>query len=180
MNNSKLLPVGLVAIMAVVSGYTVASAQTAMDTEVQAPKVMNVDFRGHGGKHGKRGGRGMMHQILQKVDADGDGAVTQAEIDAFRSALVSEADASGDGNISIAEFETIYLQMVRNKMVDAFQRLDEDGDGMVTQAEMDEKFGNVVERMDRNDDGKLDRGDRRGGDRKGHGRDGERRGDRRG
>jgi len=180
MNNSKLLPVGLVAIMAVVSGYTVASAQTAMDKEVQAPKVMNVDFRGHGDGHGKRGGRGMMREILEKVDANGDGAVTQAEIDTFRSGMVTEADASGDGNISLDEFETIYLQMVRNKMVDAFQRLDEDGDGMVTQAEMDAKFGNVVERMDRNDDGKLDRADKRGHDRKGHGRDGSRHGDRRG
>jgi len=179
MNNSKILPVGLVAIMAVMSGNTVATAQTAMQKEMQAPKAMNIDFRGHGDKHGKRGGGGMMRQILEKVDADGDGAVTQAEIDAFRSAMVTEADASGDGNISLAEFETIYLQMVRNKMVDAFQRLDEDGDGVVTQAEMDGKFGNVVERMDRNDDGKLDRDDRRGHDRKGHGRDGDRRGDNR-
>ena len=175
MYNSKLLPIGLVAIMAVVSGNSIANAQTAMDQEVQAAKPMNVDFRGPGGKKGKRGGRGMMMQMLQKVDADGDGAVTQAEIDTFRSALVSEADASGDGNISLAEFETIYLKMVQNRMVDAFQRLDEDGDGMVTQAEMDEKFGNVVERMDRNGDGKLDRADHRGHDRKGRGRDRDRR-----
>lgn len=178
MYNSKLLPIGLVAIMAVVSGSTLASAQTAMEQEVQAPKPMNADFRGPGGKngkHGKRGGPRMMLQMLQKVDADGDGAVTQAEIDTFRSGLVSEADASGDGNISLAEFETIYLKMVQNRMVDAFQHLDEDGDGMVTQAEMDAKFGNVVERMDRNGDGKLDRADHRGHDRKGRGRDGDRR-----
>ena len=179
MNTSKILPVGLVAILAVMSVQAVATAQTAAEKEIQAPKVMNIDSRGQGKNHGKRGGGGMMRQILQKIDADGDGAVTQAEIDTFRSAMVTEADASGDGNISLAEFETIYLQMIRNKMVDAFQRLDEDGDGMVTQAEMDAKFGNIVERMDRNDDGKLDRGDRRGHDRKGHGRDGERRGDNR-
>ena len=175
MTNSKLLPVSLLAIVAVVSGNTVATAQTAMEKEVQTPRAMNVDFRGHGGKQGKRGARGMMRQIMKKVDADGDGAITQAEVDAFRSSLVTEADASGDGNISLAEFETIYLQVVRNRMVDAFQRLDEDGDGLVTQAEMDAKFGTVVERMDRNDDGKLDRSDRGGRDRKGHGRDRDRR-----
>lgn len=179
MNNSKILAVGLVAIMAVLSVQTAATAQTATEKEMQAPKAMNGDFRGHGKNHGKREGGEMMRQILQKIDADGDGAVTQAEIDTFRSTVVTETDASGDGNISLAEFETIYLQMIRNKMVDAFQRLDEDGDGMVTQAEMDAKFGIIVERMDRNDDGKLDRGDRRGHDREGHGRDGERRGDNR-
>lgn len=124
MNTSKILPVGLVAIMAVMSVQAVATAQTAMEKEMQAPKAMNIDVRGHGDKHGKRGGRGMMRQILQKVDVDGDGVVTQAEMDA--------------------------------------------------------KFGNVVERMDRNDDGKLDRDDRRGHDRKGHGRDDDRRGDSRG
>lgn len=180
MNNSKLLPVGLLAIMAVMSVQTVATAQTAMEKEMQASKAMNIDFRGHGDKHGKRGGGGMMRQILDKVDADGDGVITQADIDTFRVTIVTGADASGDGNISLAEFETIYLQIVRNQMVDAFQRLDEDGDGVVTPVEMDAKFGDVVERMDRNDDGKLDRDDQRGHDRKGHGRDGDRRGDKRG
>jgi hypothetical protein len=180
MNTSKFLPVSLVAIMVVMSGHTVATAQTAMDKEMQAPKATHVDFRGRGGDHEKRGDRGMMRQILEKIDADADGAVTQAEIDTFRSAVVTGADASGDGSISLDEFETIYLQLIRNKMVDAFQDLDEDGDGVVTQAEMDKRFGDVVERMDRNGDGKLDRDDRRGHDRKGHGRDGSKHGDRRG
>lgn len=180
MNKLKISPVGILAILAVVSGSTVATAQTAMEKHAPAPEVMNVDFRGHGDGPGKRGGGKMMRQILEKVDANGDRAVTQDEIDTFRASLVSEADTSGDGNISLAEFETIYLKMMRNQMVDAFQHLDEDGDGMLTQAEMDIRFGNVVERMDRNGDGKLDRDDRggrdrKGGDRKGPGRDDDRR-----
>ena len=42
-------------------------------------------------------------------------------------------------------------------MVDRFQDLDAEGDGAVTQAEMDKRFGSIVERMDRNDDGQVDR-----------------------
>lgn len=165
MKNSKILPIGFAAVMVVLSGLTVATAQTApqaapvkAETALQDGKVTRADFRkGHGDRGGRNGG--MMRQMMQKVDADGDRAITQAEIDTFRSGLVSGADVSGEGDISLDEFQTIYMDMMRNKMVDAFQRLDEDGDGAVTQAEMDQRFGNIVERMDRNDDGKLDRDD---------------------
>ncbi|MEQ6203444.1 hypothetical protein ABMC88_10350 [Sulfitobacter sp. HNIBRBA2951] len=187
MKNSKILPVSLIAAVTLVSGLTFATAQTATETEtetapaqVQAqtdtPDAKRANFRkDHGERHG-RGGRGMMGMMMEKVDANGDRAVTQEEIDTFRNGVVSGADASGDGDISLAEFETIYLQMIRERMVDSFQKLDADGDGAVTQAEMDKRFGNVVERMDRNGDGQLDREDRR----KHHDRKGKHGGDRRG
>ncbi|MBI6630785.1 EF-hand domain-containing protein [Pontibaca salina] len=184
MTNSKILPGTFVAVTALLSGLTVATAQTSptaapaqVETSADAPEATRADFRKG---HGHRGGHGMMRHIMKKVDANGDGAVTQEEIDTFRAAIVTEADVSGEGDISLDEFETIYLEMTRERMVDAFQSLDADGDGVVTQAEMDARFGNVVERMDRNDDGKLDRDDRGGRDQKGHQRDGKRHGDRRG
>jgi hypothetical protein len=122
----------------------------------------------------------MFRQIMQKVDANDDHAVTQAEIDTFRAATVAEADASGEGDISLDEFKTINFDLTGEQMVDAFQKLDADGDGVVTQAEMDSRFGDIVERLDRNGDGKLDREDRGERDHKGADRDGPRRGDRRG
>ena len=171
MMNSKILPGSFIAVAALLSGLTVATAQSASETApVQAEasmKAHDASQSDHRKGHGKRGGHGMMRQIMEKVDANGDRAVTQEEIDTFRSAAVANADASGDGDISLDEFETIYLDLTRNRMVDAFQKLDEDGDGVVTQAEMDAKFGNVVDRMDRNDDGKLDREDHKGRGRKG-------------
>ncbi len=172
MTNSKIIPGTLVAVAALLSGLTFATAQTASETAPvqveesgQTAKGTRADFRKG---HGKRGGHGMMRQIMKKVDADGDGAVTQAEIDTFRASLVEGADVSGEGDISLDEFEAIYLELTRERMVDSFQKLDADGDGVVTQAEMDNRFGNVVERMDRNDDGKLDRDDRRRRGGKGH------------
>lgn len=189
MTTSKILAGSFIAVAALLSGLTVATAQTATDTApaqaeapADGPKATHADFRkGHGdNERGDRGGRGMFRQMMEKVDADGDRAVTQAEIDTFRTAVVTNADKSGEGDISLGEFETIYLEMTRDRMVDAFQDLDADGDGAVTKAEMDKRFGNVVERMDRNEDGKLDRGDQGGRDQKGHGHDGKRHSNNRG
>lgn len=184
MTHSRILPGTFIAVAALLSGLTVASAQTSpmsvpaqVEASADTPEAMRVNFRKG---HGERGGRGMMGQMMEKVDANGDRAVTQEEIDTFRAATVANADASGEGDISLDEFETIYLEMMRERMVDAFQNLDADGDGVVTNAEMDKRFGNIVERMDRNDDGKLDREDRGGRDQKGHGRDGKKRGNDRG
>lgn len=126
---------------------------------------------GHGGPGGPfgpgfggPGGGEMMQMLFEEVDADGNGAVTQEEIDAFRAARVGAADASGDGGLTLEEFETLYREFTRLRMVRAFQALDTDGDGVISQAEMDRRFGQVVERMDRNGDGALtleDRGRRR-------------------
>ena len=90
-----------------------------------------------------------------------DGSLTQEEIDTYRAAQVANADANGDGNISLAEFETIWLTQTNQKMIRTFQRLDSDADGSITKAEQDEPFANIVERMDRNGDGVLNRDDRR-------------------
>ena len=113
-------------------------------------------FRGkdRAGRHGSARAE-MMRTVFRQADSDGDGALTQAEIDTFRSAQVDRADVSGDGALSLDEFETLYREFTRNRMVNAFQRLDADGDGQISAAEMDDRFGDVVARMDRNDDGVL-------------------------
>lgn len=165
MKTSILYRSSFLALAALIGGLTFATAQTAPGAETvqaapsaQDAKLTNARFhRDHGGRRG----HGMMGQILQKADANGDRAVTQDEINAFRAGLVGGADASGEGDISLDEFQTIYLDLTRARMVDAFQMLDADGDGAVTQAEMDTRFGDIVARMDRNDDGQLDRQDRR-------------------
>jgi len=171
--------------MAIASGAAIATAQNVPadapngNPEMTTP-MKKAEFRGrHGDKdrgrdHGNRGerrnhGRGhqggaMMMEIFAKVDADGNGSVTQEEINSFRTAQVSGADTNGDGALSIEEFDTIYRDFTRSRMVDAFQGLDADGDGVISPAELDAKFGKVVEKMDRNGDGALtiEDGGRRG------------------
>ena len=104
-----------------------------------------------------------MATLMAEIDADEDGAITQGEIDAYRTARVSEADTSGDGALDIDEFDTLFRDFTRTRMVDAFQRLDANGDGVIDEDEIDRRVGGLVERLDRNDDGAISREDRRRG-----------------
>jgi hypothetical protein len=188
MQGSRIIAAGAIAAILLGSAAAVATAQgtpvpggAPEAAAPAAPRMERADFRGgregrghgremrgHGGPDGfgfgGRGGGEMFRMLFEEVDADGNGAVTQEEIDAFRAAKVAGADASGDGALSIEEFDTLYREFTRMRMVRAFQELDTDGDGVISPAEMDRRFGRVVERMDRNGDGALtieDRGRRR-------------------
>lgn len=180
MKPSRILPAAVLAVALVGTGALVATAQdsaTLSNTTPAAsghPMPMKAGFRGddhergermeHRGDHergergehrGGRGGPAMFMDLFGQVDADGDGAVTQDEIDAFRTAKIGAADTSGDGALSIEEFETLYREFTRARMVDAFQSLDADGDGTITEAEIDNRVGFIVDRLDRDGDGVL-------------------------
>ncbi|MBK0397715.1 EF-hand domain-containing protein [Limibaculum sp. M0105] len=125
-----------------------------------------------GGHHGDRGGHGHKHggkvrmlEMIETYDADGDGSVSQVEIDTFRADRLKTFDADGDGTLSLAEYEALWLDAMRERMVDRFQRHDADGDGAVTVAEFSEGSKYMVIMRDRNDDGVLNLDDvgRRGG-----------------
>ncbi|GAB5378495.1 MAG: hypothetical protein AcusKO_49570 [Acuticoccus sp.] len=135
-----------------------------------ASVVHTVDGRGDGWRRGHhrgghrmrgRGPHGMMiREVMRQADTNNDEALTQAEVDTFIAGLVETADADGSGTITLEEFETIWLEMTRRPMVRAFQFLDTDGSAEIGDVEITERFGDMVAKMDRNDDGKLDRGDR--------------------
>lgn len=135
-----------------------------------------------GGRHGPRhgfgpgGGHHRAFAMMERHDANDDGKLTQAEIDQVRKERLATFDTDKDGKLNLAEFEALWLDFTRKRMVDAFQRLDEDGDAQVTETEYLEPTKRIVARMDRNDDGELSREDMprpRHGDRMGrhHGDD---------
>ena len=94
-------------------------------------------------------------QIFDAIDADGDGALTQAEIDKLRNDRHAEHDANADGNLNLDEFSGLWHETMRPLTVRAFQLLDTDGDGTVTRSEYDRPLASIVERLDRNGDGGL-------------------------
>ncbi|MEM8665463.1 MAG: hypothetical protein AAGF49_15240 [Pseudomonadota bacterium] len=160
------LSVGGVAVASAVSPHSAGDFRSfEMDGPVEL--IRDGDRGWFGGKHGRRGGkhgrRGGMQAILREADANNDRQLTQEEIDVFIKEKVEVGDANGDGNLTLEEFEAVWMDLSRRMMVRAFQRLDEDGDAVVASAELDERFGDIVERMDRNDDGVLSRDDRRRG-----------------
>ena len=108
----------------------------------------------HGGKYGGKFGH-YKADVFDRFDADGDGRVTIAEIDGFKAALIERHNADRSGSINLDEFAAVWLEQTRPMMVDGFQRLDDDGSGDVTVAEIDRKFDRMVRHLDRNGDGAI-------------------------
>lgn len=112
-----------------------------------------------------RGGPG---QMLEQVDANADGAVTKAEIDAHRASKFASADTNGDNLVSAAEFEAFSIAERERKQAERrakrFAKLDANGDGMITADEHaaadDKRVDRLFERMDTDGDGVITEAER--------------------
>lgn len=93
---------------------------------------------------------------LAALDTDGDGTVTLAEVEGARAARIAEFDQDGTPGLSLEEYQALWLDNLRERMVDDFQRYDNDGDGIVTAEEFGTPAANLVARADRNGDGVVD------------------------
>ena len=109
--------------------------------------------RHHGGGWGQHGAAG--ERLFETFDANQDGTLTQAEVDQARQAQLAEFDADGNGSLDLEEYQALWLDAMRERMVDQFQAHDDDGDGMVTAEEFGERFGAIVSRLDADDDGQV-------------------------
>jgi len=136
----------------------------ALAAALGATALAGVTYAGHRG-HGMgfldKGQLGVSAmEMFAAVDADGDGKLTQAEIDKARNDRHAKHDADGDGNLSLEEFAGLWHETTRPLTVRAFQMLDTDGDAIVTRAEYDRPLASIVERLDRDRDGGLSLRDR--------------------
>ena len=81
-------------------------------------------MRGHGGMHGY-GAKGRhsgkrIERLLERFDANKDGELNQAELDASRKDLLGKHDTDNDGKLSLGEFERLWLDVMRRRMVRSF------------------------------------------------------------
>ena len=104
-------------------------------------------FGGHGGK--------MADKIFEKFDVDKNGTITKTEIDGVRKNEIAKSDANKDGKLSLNEFQTLWTDLMRERMVDHFQFLDNDGDAVVTEEEIAKPMERLLSFVDRNNDGSL-------------------------
>ena len=116
------------------------------------------------GGHGKSG---MQEKIFEKFDLDKNGTITKAEIDGVRKNEIAKNDKNKDGKLSLEEFQSLWTGLMRERMVDHFQRLDNDGDAVVTEEEIAKPMNRMMSFLDRNDDGALSKDELQ---RRGHGK----------
>jgi len=134
--------------------------------------AVQADYRGHHGKSGDRA-----DWMFERFDANNDGKITTAEIEAARKASVAKYDADKDGQLSLEEFQGLFNEIMRHRMVRMFQKLDRDGDAKVTEAEIARRMDRMMAHLDRDQNGEIERGDLmrrhnrhdRDGDERGHG-----------
>ena len=113
-------------------------------------------------------------QSSHSADANGDGKITLPEMQASRVARMMEMDSNHDGKISKAEFAAGMQARMAKRGGDGppggadamFQRDDRDGDGFITQTEIQQATAERFARMDTDNKGYIS------ADQMGHGRHG--------
>lgn len=104
---------------------------------VTGATLSTAAFADRMGGMGMEGGLGQID--FAAVDADKDGKITPAEVDAFRAAEVTAADADKDGKLSATELSALHMARMtaRAEAMAArmIERHDADGDGLLTAAE---------------------------------------------
>jgi len=122
--------------------------------------------------------------MFDQIDADGDGRITPAEVESHRAARFAEVDADGDGKVTKAELEAHMLEQARERMAQRLDRMftwmDTDGDGALDVNEFGPGKGlrGIMLRLDADGDGavtraELDDAAARHGPMRGHGHHGD-------
>lgn len=116
---------------------------------------------GMGGPGGPGEGRGaMLAEMFDTIDADKDGKLTYAEMEAHRKAEFDAADTNKDGALSADELSARALARFQEKMADRTQamldNMDNDGSGSLSPDEMGEGPGmRNFARIDADNDGAI-------------------------
>lgn len=105
--------------------------------------------------------------LIMAFDTDRNGSVTRAEFEAAKARRFDQRDADGNGVVTRAEFDEAN-RMMQERMAtagfsapsiggngrrDPFTRLDENGDGSISEAEFMANDGAFITRADSNGDG---------------------------
>lgn len=104
-------------------------------------------------------GDGGAHPRLEAVDTNGDGNVSEAELDAHRANKFAQADADGDGAVSFDEMEAFREAERERRRADRasrhFDRMDADGDGLIGPDEFDARAEKMFDKVDVDGDGVI-------------------------
>lgn len=124
-----------------------------------------VSYAAEGGKHSAEHRAERLDRMFEKLDANGDGAIDKAEVEAGRTARFSAADANSDGVLTTDELSAAAAKRAEKHIERMMSRLDKDGDGSLSDAEYaaagdgrDSKRGaKMFKRFDADGDGRVTR-----------------------
>ncbi len=114
-----------------------------------------------GSLEARPGNRGGERPTFETLDTDGDGMITQAEIDARWEERFQAFDPDGDGSVTLEEFKANMAAQAEERAERMFTQLDSDGDGMLTRDVLElrqgrtGRIGNFIERLDADGDGAI-------------------------
>jgi hypothetical protein len=115
--------------------------------------------------HNRHGGPDSEH--MKAVDTNGDGDISKEEIQAFRTTMFNAADADQDGALTLDEMtlhhDTMEAQRKAERQARMFEKLDADGNGMVSAAEFAARPMRGMERFDTDGDGTVSDEEREAG-----------------
>lgn len=93
------------------------------------------------------------------LDANGDGQLTQDELQAQAASRFAAADTNGDGALSAEEMAAAADARAAERVTRMIARLDSNGDGLIQADEMPQRDGDraarMFDRVDADDDGAI-------------------------
>lgn len=140
-------------LMAVLAGTGALAQETAPEAAAPPDGAGMAEALPMEG-HGPRGGLPGLAPI-ETYDTDGDGIVTQEEIEAERTARFAAADADGDGALSPEEM--IAMEEARQeaarlaRATQTVETMDDNGDGLLQAEEMEARMPLLAPIFDRLD-----------------------------
>ena len=123
----------------------------------ESPGKMRQQMHGDqmpGQMHGE-----MKEKMFKEMDTNGDGAISEAEFNAFHAKRFKEMDANGDGKITYEEMEAGHKKMMEKAKGRRFDEADTNHDGVLTREEAGKMpmLSKHFDEVDANKDGKVTR-----------------------
>lgn len=95
--------------------------------------------------------------MFERLDTNKDERVNREEIKPFADKRFTRLDTDGDGVVTTAEIDAHILKRVEKHRERLLERFDGDGDGKVTRAEYDTQVARMFDRVDTDEDGMVSR-----------------------
>lgn len=102
-------------------------------------------------------------EVIQRLDANGDGKLSVAESITRASLRFDRTDTNSDGELTVEEITATMKRRSSERFARRIiRRLDADGDGKVTKAEMENQARKRFARMDADNSGFIEQSEMRG------------------